>query len=357
MVVRGARRGATGVTGPEPQDTSDGQRRRRPAVAFTHGSSPLLSILGITAGAAGMLLILATVVGFLGHHWWVFELVSNLRIQLALGLVVVTVTLLVVRRWIPAALAGVAASVNLALVVPLLMAGGPAVPAAGSDPLQITFFNTTHQANRTQVIEYLRDREEDIVVLAAVDRFWPEVVEGSGLGLEVVVGPHVDDRLQILVLAREPDAAQVTVHRQSDAEQGHAVEITLELDGQHLDILSVHAISPRTPQRAQQRDRALDWTATWANSRDGPTVVIGDLNVTPWSPRYRSLLDGTDLIDPQRDHGVRASWPAQLGWFGLPLDHVLYSPDLVTVERDLGPSFGSYHRMLHAEVARREPRS
>ena len=317
----------------------------------------MLSILGVTAGVAGMLLILATLVGFLADRWWVFELVSNLRIQLTLGLVIVTMTLLVTRRWVPAAFAGVATAVNLALVVPLLVVQGPDVPAAGSDPVQITFFNTTHQANRAQVLEYLRDREEDIVVLAAVDRFWPEAVEVSGLGLEVVVGPHVDDRLQVLVLAREPDAIRVTVHRQSDADQDHTVEIALELDGQQLDILSVHAISPRTPHRARQRDRTLEWATTWANSREGPTMVIGDLNVTPWSPRYTSLLDGTDLVDSQRDHGLGASWPAQLGWLGLPLDHVLHSPDLVTVDRELGPSFGSNHRMLHAEVALREPRS
>lgn len=321
---------------------------------WPESSGPVL-VLGVAAGVTGILLLVATVVGFLGSLWWVFELASNVRLQLALGLIVIMIALLAVRRWIPATVAAIGAAVNLVLVVPLLIVEGPAAPAPGADPVQITFFNTTFQADRGGVIAELRGREDDIVVLASADDLWARAFEGSDL--EVVTGPHLDDRLQLLVLAREPGTIQVTVHRESDARQDHAVELTVALDGRWIHVLTIHAISPRTPQRARQRDRSLEWAAAWANSRESPVVVIGDLNVTPWSPLYRSLVDDTGLTDSQRHHGLAPSWPARLGRLGLPLDHVLHSPELMTVERELGPSFGSNHRMLHTTLAPREPRS
>ena len=53
---------------------------------------------------------------------------------------------------------------------------------------------------------------------------------------------------------------------------------------------------------------------------------------------------------------LQPSWPARFGPIGLPIDHVLHSPQLTTVDRQLAPPIGSSdHRMVHASITFRDP--
>jgi endonuclease/exonuclease/phosphatase (EEP) superfamily protein YafD len=79
--------------------------------------------------------------------------------------------------------------------------------------------------------------------------------------------------------------------------------------------------------------------------------VVGDLNASPWSHSFRSLAD-SDLINSLNGFGLQASWPAVLGPFGVPIDHLLHSAELTTVSREIGPSLGSEHRSVFITLAR-----
>jgi endonuclease/exonuclease/phosphatase family metal-dependent hydrolase len=86
-------------------------------------------------------------------------------------------------------------------------------------------------------------------------------------------------------------------------------------------------------------------------------VVLGDLNVTQFSPRWDELLEDGKLSDTRRGRGLMGSWRVQipkLGWKPplprRPLDHVLLGDDLVVVDRRLGPDLGSDHLPVVADV-------
>lgn len=130
------------------------------------------------------------------------------------------------------------------------------------------------------------------------------------------------------------------------------MELVVQLDGEPVHLLFGNPVSPRTSSRAERRDDILGWIGAWSAERSDAVAVVGDLNATPWSAAFRSLLERGELVDSQRDHGLQASWPADAGRLGLPIDHLLHSRSLTTIERQLGPSFGSDHRMIHARIAR-----
>lgn len=78
------------------------------------------------------------------------------------------------------------------------------------------------------------------------------------------------------------------------------------------------------------------------------SLVAGDLNATPWSPRLLALMD---------EHGLAwtaplaGSWPARLpGWLGLPIDHLLIGGGVELVGSRLGAAAGSDHRPLIVEL-------
>lgn len=305
----------------------------------------------LVAASAGMLL--GTLAGFLGGLWWAFDLVANLRTQLTIGLLLTAAALVMVRLPWMALVAFVGAAINLAVVLPFLVgASTPAPISADTETLTVTYFNTKIRSDIPAVVAYLEDRDDDVIALTATTPAWVDALENADLDLHVVSGTHLVSGLEILVLTRDP-FPPIAVHRVTDQKRDTLVEVVIELDGDPVNLIAAHPVSPRTPLFAQRRDWVLEWLGRWPGHRDNGLVVVGDLNATPWSAPFDAMLERGGLVDSQRTHGLQPSWPTGAGILGLPVDHVLHSSDLVTLERELGPSFGSDHRMVHARLARR----
>jgi endonuclease/exonuclease/phosphatase (EEP) superfamily protein YafD len=306
--------------------------------------------------AAAVALLLTTVLALtLGGRWWVAELLANLPVQHALAFAVLLVAAAFLRhRWLLAlSVAGLVA--NLAITAPILLTlqrDEPLPAAEGTSTLDVTFFNTKYYADREATIEHLRRRDDDVVVLALAMQPWGEDLEAADLGLNIRAGPGPTDGedLELVALVHDPDVEAI-VHRPTDDPRDAIVELVLELDGEPVHLLATHPVSPLTADRAAQRDATLARLAVRATERDAPVIVIGDLNATPWSPKLQDLLLEAELIDSQVGFGHQPSYPAARGRLGIAIDHVLHSADLTTVARELGPSFGSDHRMVHARLA------
>jgi endonuclease/exonuclease/phosphatase (EEP) superfamily protein YafD len=295
----------------------------------------------------------------LGAHWWVAELLANLPIQHVLAFAVLLVAAAFLRtRWLLGlTLIGLVA--NLLIAAPVLLAlqlGEPLPPAGGAPTLDVTFFNTKYFADDEATIEYLRERGDDVVVLALAMQPWRAYLEAADLDLHVRAGPGPTDGedLEVVVLVRDPDA-EVIVHRPTDDPRDAIVEVVVDLDGQPVHILASHPVSPLTADRAAQRDRTLAQLTVRATEPDAAVVVMGDLNATPWSPKLQAMVREAELIDSQVGFGHQPSYPAARGRLGIAIDHVLHSSELTTVARQLGPSFGSDHRMVHARLAPAAP--
>ncbi|MGB7346274.1 MAG: endonuclease/exonuclease/phosphatase family protein [Pirellulaceae bacterium] len=85
-------------------------------------------------------------------------------------------------------------------------------------------------------------------------------------------------------------------------------------------------------------------------------IVMGDLNLTPWSPLFGRFEEASELSRAGRGHGLTPTWYAYTNAsfpFGLVLDHVLISADLECTSHTVGPSIGSDHRAVIVGVSRR----
>jgi endonuclease/exonuclease/phosphatase (EEP) superfamily protein YafD len=117
-------------------------------------------------------------------------------------------------------------------------------------------------------------------------------------------------------------------------------------DGEPLTVIGAHPVPPVGGREALLRDEYLRQLGEAAarEGRQADVILLGDLNTTPWSGGFRELLATGGFLDSGRRRGFQSTWMRRHPLFSLPLDHILHSPGLETIDRGIGPELGSDHR-------------
>jgi endonuclease/exonuclease/phosphatase (EEP) superfamily protein YafD len=294
---------------------------------------------------------LPTIAGFFGRAAWTFELATSFRPQYLAVLAVTALLLTLLARPVAAGAAALLLIVNVGFVAPVSV-DVPVEAAAGSATLRVVFHNTNgHGEERyDEIAASVAAADADLVVFAHITPEGARQVQRAlGAPYEVALPRELHGRA-LIILTRVPLLGAETVLLTEDARFDSAV-LEVSLGGQTVRLLAVHTYSPRTPSRADVRDRELAAIGRWAKVQTGPTLVVGDLNTTPWSRAFRALERDAGLRNSQRGFGLQATWPAGYGPLRVPIDHVLHSRHLATVHRAVGPAHGATHHSLLVEIA------
>lgn len=78
--------------------------------------------------------------------------------------------------------------------------------------------------------------------------------------------------------------------------------------------------------------------------------MLGDFNITPWSPHFRAFIEASGLSDCAIGHGLDPTWPSQLLALGIRIDHCFKSPHWRTLDARVGPSVDSDHRPMLVDL-------
>lgn len=289
------------------------------------------------------LLALVTVAAFFGRWSWVLDVLANFRVQYAFALILMAIFLAAGRWGRSAAIVAVAAIVNLAVIIPLYFGEGKTLPP--EDPVRVLSYNLLSSNERFgDVAAYIRELDPDVVFLHEASRPWEVAMEAADLGYVVTRSRSPELIFGTLVLSREGDRVTSFGFTLGGP---RAVEVIH--DG--VAFLGVHPLAPTSAERSALRNAQIDFAAEWSNQQQGPNVVVGDFNATPWSYPVRHLLAQTELRNSQSGFGVQASFPASGNFLiRVPIDHLFHSPDLAVVDRVLGPPMGSDHYPLVVDL-------
>ncbi len=257
-----------------------------------------------------------------------------------------------VRARLAVVVCAVTVVVNGAVVLPSFGGSQPA-PAKGSATLTIGHLNAQSGAiDVAHFRAYLTASRPALFVLLDPEASTVTALERNAAGYQVwPVGIPGSDYVWAVALARVP-LRGVRHPADRDLPNG-SLECVVDLGSSPISLLFLHTESPFTPGRASHRDAALAAAARWSRAQPYEHVVEGDLNATPWSAAFDSLVHGGRLHSSLVGFGVQASWPAAFWPLRVPIDHALLSAHLTTVDRGTGPSFGSQHRSLHLTIALR----
>lgn len=113
-----------------------------------------------------------------------------------------------------------------------------------------------------------------------------------------------------------------------------------------ISIYTVHPVPPGGSELTEQRDYELATVRDAIKTEEAKNVIlIGDFNLTPYSPVFADLIDATSLKYALSNPYPIATWPKEFGFdiYRIPIDHILHKGDLRLVKKHRGPHMGSDH--------------
>lgn len=316
---------------------------------MTSSRQRLPSFLGLVDVAA-WLAVLGFAAGLLGRFGWIFDLASHFRIQYAATLLVAAALFALARRW---RAAGLCLAPGLAISA-LLAASFFPRPSPPGDPARyriVSFNVNTANTNHREVLDYLRTQDPDFIFLMEVDPIWIENLRELHTEYPYrIEDPHWDN-FGIAAYSKQPFSGPGT------AEFGNVgipmLDVTARMFGTECRLLGVHTLPPMNPEHFQLRNEQL-LAAANAAAR-GRAILLGDFNLTPFSPWHREILNRSGLRDAAAGYGCFPTWAPFHPIFSLPIDHVLVAPPFAVTAFEIGPACGSDHRPLAITLGPRNP--
>lgn len=196
-------------------------------------------------------------------------------------------------------------------------------------------------------LQFLREQDADVFVLLEVDAEWRTQL--ATLTNDYPFGKVLpqEDNFGLAVLSRRPLESVV----QKRFGTARVPTLLAELTDPPLRILATHPPPPMGARNTAHRDSHMMELAEFCAADDRATVVAGDLNITPWSSKFRSTLARGQLHDSSWGLGIQPTWPTWTPAPLIPIDHLLTSRQVQTVRRHVGPAIGSDHRPVVIDVA------
>jgi endonuclease/exonuclease/phosphatase (EEP) superfamily protein YafD len=316
-------------------------------------------VIAFLPALAACALAVATVSGFLGRWWWAFDLFVHFRPHLAVAGVALLVAALVLRRRWVAVAAFAATATNAVPILPYLdlRAAAPDLPPAN---LRLLTFNLHGSDTNPAALRRLIEAERpDIVVLTELPGDLRPILAGVGPSLPYRMIARRYSTFDIALFSRwrfagaridrsvDPSFPVLYADVCDDAEWAGCVRIV----GLHASRPFAKMAGGFTDGRPWQQGQFAIAERFAATAPGGRAVVVGDLNLTPWSPAFGDLLARSGLYDTARGLRLSATWLSPLPFVGLMIDHVLASPDIAARDNRVGPDLGSDHRPVLADLA------
>ncbi|MBU2479432.1 MAG: endonuclease/exonuclease/phosphatase family protein, partial [Gammaproteobacteria bacterium] len=208
--------------------------------------------------------------------------------------------------------------------------------------------NKQHQALRA----WLRTNPADVVVLQEVPKrevglYRNEQVYTHQLEIfdPTLNHPNFPDDKAFVILSKFPFSEDRLFKPLPGSRPIVIVRVSVP-DAKDPWIVAVDTIDPKTTAGLVNRDRLLLGIAQKLSELPGPVVVAGDFNATPFTPVFNDFVR---LANVAPMHSPVSTYPATLGWLGIPIDHILVR-DVQVKDVEALSSIGSDHRPLKATL-------
>lgn len=281
-----------------------------------------------------------SIVAFFGQHDEIIDALANFRALFVIVFAIFALLFLGLRSWRDAFVALGLVLLNASTFL-MFYIKDPTIAAADSMPVRVLAMNVWGGVNHDwdKTVDVIRKDQPDFIGLSEVTATWEKALRKSLTEYPYqVYEPNFGG---IALLSKHPlKNSKVEycgkVHRPR-------ISADINVGGQMIRVLVVHTIIPIVHDN--NRDRELAEVGQEIKNGQGPAIVFGDLNITPWSKPFEKLLKTAELRDSERGFGFQPSWHVGGPSF-FPIDHCLVSKDFTVADRKTLQSVGSDHYPL-----------
>ncbi len=255
-------------------------------------------------------------------------------------------------------IAGIFALINVGLVVPSeTVVHAKTSPEKGHSRnyraalVNVSYDNEDHK----KLLKYIREINPEFLVLLEITDLWM-------LKLEEIQDHfpyyqrHVHQKYGIILMSQIP-IEESSILFLGDEDIPTVIAKFAPAKNERLTLIGAHPRSPVSSAHAKSRNKQLRSTAQLISEQSDPVVLLGDLNVTPWSPVFHDFLTYSGLHDSLKGIEFQPTWPTMFPFAWIPIDHCLISSEIMIHSRQVGPNVGSDHYPLVVDFSVRSENS
>lgn len=232
------------------------------------------------------------------------------------------------------------------------------IPQESADLRVLVANIRTRNRNYDLVLDLVKTKQPDIAIFIEVDNAWRQQLDELKNLLPYSSGDTDFRNLGILVYSNRAFQDLKTVS--FGTERRASAIAQLQVKDRSVTLLATHPVTPIRPDLFHARNRQLDLITQYLATVDRPVILVGDLNMTMWSPYHRRLVNKTGLKNSRKGFGILPTWPTQETFTGIqsklsslftiPIDHCLVSDEFKTTNIDTGSRTGSDHKPLIVDL-------
>ena len=294
---------------------------------------------------------LVSLLACFSNKTFIFELLSHFRLHYLWSSAVLLVVSVVLKQYLVAGISIILILFNGSIILPWYLAVEPKSTADQlSRDLKVVFSNVQRSNQRyADVISMVKRESADIVVLEEVNDHWISKL-----------APLESDYPNKILLPKENHfgIAIYSLYPLSNVQEMYTTHVdipsviaTADIDGVNINIVATHPPPPMSPVGLAIRNAQLEALGRVIADLEGPTVLIGDLNITMWSWYYQELERQSNLRNARYGFGIGNTWPTNWYLPKIPIDHVLISDHIIVKNMQVLKSVGSDHLPIAAELS------
>ena len=248
------------------------------------------------------------------------------------------------RTW--AILVGLGALLNTVPVYPYLFPNAVFNPSTSfaSEPPGASFrvLLANVQASNDQaegLVEIIDTSSPDVIAIVEYNDQWGQRLAALEPNYPHRVVVADEGNFGIAVLSRWPIAVTQVIDIAGTA----AIDVEIDREGHTFAFLATHLVPPISAAMAAQRQRQLAVLTQRILADRNPLIVVGDFNLSPFSPYFSKFIADTKLKDALRGNGPAITWPTFFPLLGIPIDHCLVSAHFSVENYYRAGSYGSDH--------------
>ena len=288
-------------------------------------------------------ILLLSLAGYLATIHWIFELTSHFKLQYFALSVFFSLVLLLARQWKWASLGILSICLNAIAVLPWYF---PTTRDVIQPSLKLLHANINIGNHDYAAFNQLvKSEQADIFIVQEIDTHWFKQLKVFEITFPYSFATRERGIFGTVIYSRFPFEEKQNLFLGRGKLE--SLLVRFKFNGKIISLLSTHPLPPISREAFEYRNSQLFEVNTVLTQLKKPKILIGDLNISMWSPFYAKM----PLHNARQGFGILPTWPNFIPFMMIPIDHCLVSSDIKVVNIKTGPSIGSDHLPLIVELA------